>query len=69
MMDIKRFKCELPTIPFVRISSSEGGCGLDKCQCSPGFWISIGDKKGGIQVRFTSKEEMMEILGLGRNEG
>jgi hypothetical protein len=44
------------------------GCGLEGCNCSNGYWITIASprtKEGtvkGMQIKFTDKKEMDKFL-------
>ena len=56
----------IETKGYIRLGIGEG-CGLDRCGCSPGFWISISTpSKGGkvevITATFKSRDEMIETL-------
>lgn len=46
---------------FVRTNLHEPGCGLESCNCSPGFWISLSDGEVGLCAELTP-DEVREIL-------
>jgi hypothetical protein len=54
----------------INVSSPDGGCGMDGCNCSPGHYISVSlprTKDGivrGVTFRFKSREELLHYLGV-----
>ena len=54
---------------FVATSTRDGGCSLNRCHCSEGFWISIGSGDTGLRVQFDSQEEMMAVFNGGVSYG
>ncbi len=52
----------------IQSSDPKGGCGLGKCNCSEGHWLSIvmpRTKSGtvrGIMVTFKDRKEMLKVL-------
>lgn len=51
--------------PFLRVSTVEGGCPLEGCNCSPGYWLSVSDGRAGLLVRFQSKRAMISAMRWG----
>lgn len=56
----------------IRVSPSNGGCGLEKCNCSNGHWLMISFGRdeinktvSGITVYFENWGEMQLLLTLG----
>jgi hypothetical protein len=49
---------------IIRMSHKNGGCGLDKCNCSPGHWLMVAKPctddgiVEGLKVTFENKSEM-----------
>jgi hypothetical protein len=50
-------------VGMVRMSSGEG-CGAPHCDCSDGYWISVGNGKVGLTARFKNEEEYNDFMRL-----
>jgi hypothetical protein len=54
----------------LQISHPKGGCGLGRCNCSPGHWIAVSMPRTdsgvvkGITFTFNSRTELLKYLDL-----
>ena len=55
----------ITSVRGVRAVLDDSGCGLDNCNCSPGYWISISDGETLLRVNLT-EEEARELLTTSR---
>ena len=44
------------TVPLVRFSLRNEGCGLPNCNCSDGYWLTVSDGETLLKVDLTAEE-------------